>query len=418
MIKQFLFLLLLLSCILLFASGQGKTALPSKAYLIKTIDSILNSQVAGNQIPGAVIQVKKDDKIIYTHSYGYSQKYDFHHQLLHPAPKMNTQTLFDMASLTKVIGTTTSIMLLVDRGLIKVDDPVGKYIKTFDSGAKKTVTLRHLLTHSAGLYEWYPLFYRSSKRETTFEVIASLPLKFPVGMQRRYSDLGFMLLGEIIEKVSGLSLDQFEKQNIFIPLGMTHTTFNPLQHGRTNNIAATSLGNPYEKRMVYDSSLGFTIKEIDPTSWNGWRNYVLRGEVNDGNTWYASDGISGAAGLFSTVDDLQKLVDMLMHKGKAGHHQFISSRVIDSFLVADKFHNGLGWMMDTANSFMKDGPEGTFGHTGFTGTSIAVVPLYHLSIILLINRQNMGLLQSGEYYSPNAIRRQSFYSILKWCKKD
>jgi len=418
MIKQFLFLLLPLSFISLLSSGQEKSFLASKAHMINTIDSILNSQVADGLIPGAVIEIKRDDRVLYKNAYGCSQKYDFHHQLLHPAPKMNTQTLFDMASLTKVLGTTTSIMLLVDRGLIKVDDPVGKYIKAFDSGPKKTVTLRHLLTHTAGLYEWYPLFYRSSKREITFEVIASLPLKFPVGMQRRYSDLGFMLLGEIIEQVSGLPLDQFEKQNIFIPLGMTHTTFNPLQHGRTNNIAATSLGNPYEKRMVYDSSLGFTIKEIDPTSWNGWRNYVVKGEVNDGNTWYASSGISGAAGLFSTVDDMQKLVDMLMHKGKVGHHQFISSQVIDSFLVMDKFHNGLGWMMDTANSFMKDGPQGTFGHTGFTGTSIAVVPLYHLSIILLINRQNMGLLQSGEYYSPNAIRRQSFSSILKWCKKD
>jgi CubicO group peptidase (beta-lactamase class C family) len=418
MIKQFLFLLLPLTFISLLASGQEKTIQGSKAYLIKTIDSILNSQVADDQIPGAVIEIKKDDKVLYKNAYGYSQKYDFHHQLLYPAPKMNTQTLFDMASLTKVIGTTTSIMLLVDRGLIKVDDPVGKYIKAFDSGPKKTITLRHLLTHSAGLYEWYPLFYKSSKKETTCKVIASLPLKFPVGMQRRYSDLGFMLLGEIIENVSGLSLDQFERQNIFIPLGMNHTTYNPLQHGRMTNIAATSLGNPYEKRMVYDSSLGFTIKEIDPTSWNGWRNYVVRGEVNDGNTWYASEGISGAAGLFSTVDDMQKLVDMLMHKGKAGHHQFISSRVINSFLVMDKFHNGLGWMMDTANSFMKDGPEGTFGHTGFTGTSIAMVPLYHLSIILLINRQNMGLLPSGEYYSPNAIRRQIFSSVLKWCKDD
>jgi CubicO group peptidase (beta-lactamase class C family) len=418
MIKQFLFLLLPLSFISLLASGQEKTTLASKARLVNTIDSILNSQVAGDQIPGAVIQIKKDGIVIYSHAYGYPQKYDFHHQLLHPAPKMNTQTLFDMASLTKVLGTTTSIMLLVDRGLIKVDDPVGKYIKAFDSGPKKAETLRHLLTHTAGLYEWYPLFYKSSKKETTYKVIASLPLKFPVGMQRRYSDLGFMLLGEIIEKVSGLSLDQFEKQNIFIPLGMIHTTYNPLKHGRITNIAATSLGNPYEKRMLYDSSLGFQVKEIDPTSWNGWRNYLVKGEVNDGNTWYASGGISGAAGLFSTVDDMQKLVDMLMHKGKVGHRQFISSRVIDSFMVMDKFHNGLGWMMDTANSFMKDSPEGTFGHTGFTGTSIAVVPRYNLSIILLINRQNMGLLKDGQYYSPNAIRRQIFTAVMQWCEEN
>ncbi len=218
-----------------------------------------------------------------------------------------------------------------------MDDPVGKYIKSFDTLPKSAVTIRHLLTHTAGLYEWYPLFYKSSNRQSTYEVIGALPLKYPVGERRSYSDLGFMLLGEIIEKVSGLPLDQFEKKNIFIPLGMTHTTYNPLKNGRTTNIAATSLGNPYEKRMVYDSSLGFTVKGIDPASWNGWRNYVLKGEVNDGNAWYSSEGISGHAGLFSTADDIQKLVDMLINKGRAGNKQFISSRLLILFLLKTVF---------------------------------------------------------------------------------
>ena len=326
---------------------------------------------------------------------------------------MNTATLFDMASLTKVIGTTTSIMLLVDRGLIKVDDPVGKYIKSFDTPEKKEITIRNLLTHTAGLIEWYPLFYYSSNKETTYKVIGAIPLKYGVGVKRSYSDLGFILLGEIIEKVSGLTLAQFEKQNIFVPLGMQHTTYNPLRHGRTTNIAATSLGNPYEHRMVYDSSLGFSVKGLDPASWNGWRNYVLKGEVNDGNAWYANGGIAGSAGLFSTVDDMQQLVDMLMHKGKVGNNQFISAHVIDSFFVKDKFNNGLGWMMDTTDSFIKDGPVGTFGHLGFTGTSIVVIPKYNLSVILLINRQNMGLLNNGDYYNLNPVRKQIFEAILK-----
>ncbi len=412
------FLLILLSVCLLHTTvnAQFTKNEKEKAELIATIDSILNGAVTHEEIPGAVIQVKQDGKIICKQAYGYSQKYDFSHHLLADPPKMNTETLFDMASLTKVIGTTTSIMLLVDRGLIHVDDPVGKYIKGFDTLPKSAITIRHLLTHTAGLIEWYPLFYRSSKRQTTYDVIHSLPLKYPVGQRRSYSDLGFMLLGEIVEKVSGLPLDAFEKKNIFIPLGMTHTMYKPLQHGRTANIAATSLGNPYEKRMVYDSSLGFTVKEIDPASWNGWRNYVLKGEVNDGNAWYALEGISGHAGLFSTVDDVQKLVDMLMNKGKLGNKQFIAEAVIDSFFVEDRFHNGLGWMMDSANSFMKDGPAETFGHTGFTGTSIAVVPQYHLSIILFINRQNMGLLRSGQYYNPNSLRLEIFKAVMKYVR--
>jgi CubicO group peptidase (beta-lactamase class C family) len=414
MYKKLLLILFPLCFITGVLKSQNVHHKNNKTALDTEVDSILNSEVVNNHIPGAVIQIKKDGKIIYKHAYGFSQKYDIHHQLLNPPVPMNTATLFDMASLTKVIGTATSIMLLVDRGLIKINDPVGKYIKGFDTLPKNLITIRNLLTHTAGLIEWYPLFYFSSNKETTYKVIARLPLKYPVGMQRRYSDLGFILLGEIIEKISGMSLSQFEKQNIFLPLGMQHTTYNPLQHGRTTNIAATSLGNPYETRMVYDSSLGYTVKGLDPASWNGWRKYVLKGEVNDGNAWYANGGVAGSAGLFCTVDDMQKLVDMLLHKGKAGNKQFISSRVIDSFFIKDKFNNGLGWMMDTTDSFIKDGPVGTFGHTGFTGTGIMVVPKYNLSIILLINRQNMGLLKSGYYYNANPLRRKIFETVLKY----
>jgi CubicO group peptidase (beta-lactamase class C family) len=415
--KKLLFIIFQVFLFTGILKGQSVSNNNNNSILTAEVDSILNSQVETDKIPGAVIQIKKDGKIIYTHAYGYAQKYDFNHYLLNPPEKMTTGDLFDIASLTKVIGTTTSIMLLVDRGMINVDDPVGKYIKSFDTLEKKKITIRHLLTHTAGLYEWYPLYYHSSNKDSTYKVIGELPLMFPVGGQRRYSDLGFMLLGEIIEKVSRLPLEQFMSQNIFKPLGMNNTVFNPLLKRKFTKIAATSYGNPYEKRMVYDSTLGFKIKDLDPHQWNGWRNYTLRGEVNDGNTWYANRGISGAAGLFSTVSDLQKLVDMLMNKGKVGTTQFISGKVIDSFFTKDKFNNGLGWMMDPADLFMKDGPVGTFGHTGFTGTSIVAIPQYNLSIILLINRQNMGLLKRGEYYNLNPVRQQIFNAVLKWNKK-
>jgi len=157
--------------------------------------------------------------------------------------------------------------------------------------------------------------------------------------------------------------------------------------------------------------------EIDPAQWNGWRTYTLRGEVNDGNAWYANGGISGAAGLFSTVDDLEKLVDMLLNKGRNGSGQFISEETVQTFLTKDKFNNGLGWMMDPDNSFMKNGPDGTFGHTGFTGTSISVIPKYDISLILLINRQNTGLLSTGEYYNLNPVRSQVFKAVLKYQKQ-
>jgi len=410
--KKLLLLALLLLSIDLLSHAQNQNNAKGNAKMIAKVDSILQSQVDADKIPGAVVQIKREGKILYTHAYGYAQKYDFDHRLLNPVDSMSTGCLFDIASLTKVIGTTTSIMLLADRGLLKIDDPVGKYIDAFNSPDKKAITLRHLLTHAAGLYEWYPLYFKCSNKEETYKLIGELPLKFPIGGQRKYSDLGFVILGEIIEHISGMSLEKFEQENIFTPLGMRNTCYNPLKTGKFTKIAATSHGNPYENRMVHDSSLGFQYKEIDPNSWNGWRQYTLRGEVNDGNAWYANGGISGAAGLFSTIGDLQILVDMLMNKGKFGKKQFISEKTINRFLTQDQFKNGLGWMMDPDNSFMKGAPQGSFGHTGFTGTSIVVVPSKAVSIILLINRQNIGLLKTLEYYNVSPVRKQVFEAVL------
>ncbi len=403
--------------LILSATFSKAQTVDARSVFIHKIDSILQSQVNDDKIPGAVIQVKKDGKVVYKQAYGYAQKFSYAHKPLAKPEKMTTEHLFDIASLTKVVGTTTSIMLLADRGLINVDDPVGKYIKAFAVPAKSGITIRHLLTHSAGLYEWYPLYYRASSKQETFKLIGELPLAFPVGGQRKYSDLGFTILGEIVEVVSGLPLDKFEEQNIFIPLEMKNTMYNPLTKNQPYKIAATSFGNPYERRMVYDPDLGFQFKEIKHDQWNGWRHYILKGEVNDGNAWYAEKGVAGAAGIFSTVDDLQKLVDMLMNKGKMGTQQFISEATLNTFLTKDKFNNGLGWMMDPINSFMKNGPEGTFGHTGFTGTSITVVPAENLSIILLINRQQMGLINNKEYYNVNSIRAQVFEAAMKYSKK-
>jgi CubicO group peptidase (beta-lactamase class C family) len=415
--KQILLSLILLSAICSLSNSQSIKPKAARANLITGIDSILQSQVDLDKIPGAVIGIKKENRIIFKQAYGYAQKYNYNHLLLKQPEKMTIRHLFDIASLTKVIGTTTSIMLLADRGFIKIDDPVYMYIKAFDTTDKREITIRHLLTHTAGLYEWYPLYYRASNKEESYKLIGELPLMFPVGEKRRYSDLGFVILGEIVEVVSGLPLEKFMRQNIFQPLQMKNTTYNPLTAGNFKKIAATSHGNPYEKRMVYDSTPGFKITEIDPEQWNGWRTYTLKGEVNDGNAWYANGGISGAAGLFSTVDDLQKLIDMLINKGKTGSRQFISQKTIEIFLTKDKFNNGLGWMMDPDDSFMKNGPEGTFGHTGFTGTSISVIPRYNISVILLINRQNTGLLSSGEYYNVSPVRLQVFNAILKYQKQ-
>lgn len=400
-------------CLTLYSNLRGAESGINKAKLKAEVDSILQSQVDLGLIPGAVIMIKKDDRVICRKAYGYAQKFDYSHLLLSRPEKMTVNHLFDLASLTKAVGTTTSIMLLTDKGLVKPEDPVCKYVEVFNTPEKMEITIRHLLTHTAGLYEWYPLYYSASCKEECYRLIGELSLAFPVGEQRRYSDLGFVLLGEIIEIVSGLSLEQFMSENIFQPLGMKKTTYNPFENKKFRKIAATSAGNPYERRMVHDSTLGFTFKEIDPDQWNRWRTYMLKGEVNDGNTWYANEGISGAAGLFSTAGDLQRLVDMLVNNGMAGSEQFITTETIEAFLTKDEFRNGLGWMMDPVNSFMKNAPEGSFGHTGFTGTSIAVIPGDRISVILLINRQNTGLSEKGDYYNVNPVRLQIFNTISK-----
>lgn len=413
-----IFLTLILSCILSAGSGtaysQQRSHNDRKAILTAAIDSVLSSEVNEGRIPGAVIEIRKGNDIIVRKAWGLTQKFDYGMKPAQNAGPMTYETLFDIASLTKAVGTTTSVMLLADRGLLNVNDKVGKYIEAFSTPDKKEITIRHLLTHTAGLYEWYPVYYKASDKKEAYKIIGDLPLQFPVGKQRRYSDLGFVILGEIIEKLSGMDLDKFMEKNIFIPLKMNNTLFNPLKNGRKDNIAATSHGNPYEKRMVYDSTLGFRVKEINPDSWNGWRNYTLRGEANDGNAWYANGGVSGAAGLFSVSGDLSVFTQMLLNRGKAGQNRFISEKTIKEFLTPDNFKNGLGWMMDPDNSFMKNTPPGTFGHTGFTGTSIVALPQTKISVVLLINRENTGLDEKGEYYNLNPLRRKIISAVLRY----
>ena len=164
MIKQLLSLLLLLFCSTVIVTGQKPTQIDKQKKLVASVDSILQNQVTNNHIPGAVVEIKTKGHVICRKAWGFAQKYAFNDQLLKQPELMTCDHLFDIASLTKVIGTTTSVMLLADRGLIHIDDAVGKYIPAFNTPDKKEITIRHLLTHTSGLYEWYPLYYRASNK--------------------------------------------------------------------------------------------------------------------------------------------------------------------------------------------------------------------------------------------------------------
>src|SRR5438034_11492952 len=168
---------------------------------------------------------------------------------------MRASTMFDLASVSKVVATTMGRMLLVDRGKIELDAPVYRYLPDFRGPHLDSITVRHLLSHSAGLVQWQPLYYHASNIAQTYAVIRDMPLEWGVGDARHYSDLGFMLLGYIVERVSGQRLDSFLEQNLSRPLRLRSMTFNPKSHGFTD-FAATEQGNVYEKHMVYDSTFG------------------------------------------------------------------------------------------------------------------------------------------------------------------
>lgn len=378
---------------------------------IASIDTLIQDAIINEHIPGAVLRIQQGDSILHYKAYGFAQKYGYDLETLKNPERMTRDHIFDLASLTKVFATTNGIMLLAGQGSIKVDDPIHKYLPEFDESNKRNITIRHLLTHTSGLVQWYPLYYSASDKQQRLDAISKMPLKWPVGEGRHYSDLGFMLLGDIIEKVSGKSLDRFLADELYQPLNLQHTIFNPLNKG-LEKIVATSHGNPFEKRMVYDDDFGYTV-DVDPESWRGWREYTLKGEVNDGNAWYANNGVAGHAGLFSTAGELQALIDLLLNKGNYKGEQLISPTVIDTFLVGDAYGNGLGWAKGKRFIAAEGTPAGTFGHTGFTGTNVVVIPEYDASIIFLTNRQNVGVQEDGSYFNLNPMRQEIVNLVLE-----
>src|SRR4029077_9160202 len=181
---------------------------------IATADSLISSSI-GTLIPGAVFLVSKDGRVIHERAFGYAQLNDYQGRRLLTPLAMRTSTIFDLASVTKVMATTMATMLLVDRGKIDLDAPVWRYLPDFRGVHLDSITVRHLLSHSAGLVQWQPLYYHASTTTQTYGVIRDMPPQWGVGDARHYSDLGFMLLGDVIERVSGERLDAFLEQNLY-----------------------------------------------------------------------------------------------------------------------------------------------------------------------------------------------------------
>jgi CubicO group peptidase (beta-lactamase class C family) len=377
---------------------------PSIVRALAEADSLVEAAVAGELTPGAVLLVAAGRRVLHHRAYGHARAYDYRRERRIDPEVMTREHVFDLASLTKVFGTTLAVMRLVDQHLVDLDAPVRVYVPEFAGASKDSVTVRHLLAHTAGLFPWKPVYYHGRSSNAALEYVTSLPLAFPVGGRRAYSDLGFMLLGRIVEDRTGRTLDEYLRTEFYDPMGLENTAFRPISAG-LGPFASTSHGNPYEKRMVSDPDFGYLVDE-DPGAFDDWREYVLEGEVNDGNAYYAFEGVAGHAGLFSTTSDLLVLSRLLLWGGAHRDRSYIDQKVIQTFLTPDEDGNGLGWIVSNDLLRVSGLPAGSFGHTGFTGTYALVVPDYELIVILLANRQNLDVNSRGTYNNLNPLRRQ------------
>src|SRR2546422_6113687 len=318
------------------------------------IDEAAKEAVASGEIPGVVVLIGRGDAILLQRAYGSRR--------LLPSPvPMTVDTIFDIASLTKPVGTTLAVMALVERGAIKLEAPVGQYLKEFSGKQFHEITIRRLLTHSAGLIAYPQNATVAAGFPRAVREIAKLPLEYPPGSAFQYSDTGFILLGEVVRRVSGVPLDRYLERMLFRPLGLQDTTFQP----KTSAMA-----------------------RVAPTEFaNG---HLLRGEAHDPRARLLG-GVAGHAGMFSTAADLARICRMLLNRGTLEGHRILdpaTARTIWEVAPDGRGTRTLGW--DVTSSYSRTMapffPEGSVGHLGFTGTALWIDPPTRSYIIILSNR--------------------------------
>jgi len=375
---------------------------------VAAADSIVADWVDTGRVPGAVLLVSRAGGTVFERAYGAARLHEYGSGqyadgegdmgiVLSSTPEAMTMgTVFDLASVTKVMATTMAIMLLVERGVLVVEEPVQSYLPDFSGGGKGEVTLLHLLTHRSGLSQWQPTYYNATNSAEAYAYIRDLPLTWAVGAERHYSDLGFMLLGLVVERVSGQTLNDFLQEELYGPLGLTQTRFAP--RVGASPFAATSHGNPFEYRMVHDPDFGYRIGG-DADAWAGWRTRTLIAEVNDGNAFHAFQGTAGHAGLFSTAAELGLLLQLLLDEGEHDGRRYMDAGIVDRFLTSTGDRQALGWQLP------EYGPATSFAHTGFTGTFVLGVRDRDLAVVLLTNRLHGGVDERTAYPDIGPLQR-------------
>ena len=346
-----------------------------------SVDVALANAVEHGVFPGAAVIVKQAGRVLYRHACGFRR--------LEPdRARLDIETVFDLASLTKPLATTLAVLLLITEQRVHFDDPVRRFLPDFQGPGKERITIRHLLTHASGLPAWQPYFRdilelaqeeasgthpflgTHHAREWVYTQIQHAPLEATPGERAVYSDLGFILLGAIVERVSDLALDVYCQQHIFQALELHQTAFldqeNDKQHlfARPDHIAAT---------------------ERCP-----WRDRVICGEVHDDNA-YAMGGVAGHAGVFSTVDDVDRLVSCLVDC-YYGKHDFVPPTLLQECWTRNEQVPGSTWALgwDTPSPQHSSAGElfsaQSVGHLGFTGTSVWIDLDRQAHVILLTNR--------------------------------
>ena len=419
--------LLVIGCRILFAlsaicfglSAVGAQSLPvvapqtvgMSAEKLNQIDALVEKDIADKKMPGAVVLIGHRGKIVFRRAYG-------NRSLVPNVEKMTVNTIFDLASLTKVVATTTSVMMLIERGQIRLNDTIGKFIPEIEDENVKKITIKQLMTHVSGFAPDFDLREKWTGHQGMLQALYKEKLRQPSGTKFVYSDIGFITLGEIVSRivsgeryltgenypliaVRGLELSLFAKINLFQPLSMNNTRFFTTEF--ETETEKVYLPNTPENNSIEESEL----KRIAPTeNIRGQNNYlgskfegddkkgdeILRGKVHD-PTAYRMGGVAGHAGLFSTADDLARFCQMLLNGGSLDGKQILSratvARMTAPVVVSeDGATRGLGWDINTGFSSNRGElfPLGSFGHTGFTGTSIWIDRISQTFVIFLSNR--------------------------------
>lgn len=329
---------------------------PAPAVTWSRLDAAVRRSIAAGEVPGAVVLIGHDGKVVYRKAFG--------ERSLRPPQRMTTDTVFDLASLTKVVATTPSIMQLLEQGRFRLNDPVAKYLPGFAENGKEQITIRQLLTHFSGLPPDIPQKPAWNGYATGVAKAFAIAPAFPAGSHFEYSDINFVVLAELVRKLTGERIDRYALEHVWKPLGMDHTRYLPPAKW---------------------------VSKIAPTGVDG-RGRTLRGVVND-PTAASMDGVTGDAGAFSTADDLAKYAQALLNGGVgANGHRILTPDSVVKMTTPQSPPNipdvrGLGWDLDSPFSSNRGGflPIGSYGHTGFTGTSLWIDPSSNTYIIILAN---------------------------------